>query len=56
MHAFNNAVAFGVQDDDGWIVSVAVLPLMFLALTIAGRRLPRGPVQPPARAGTVARA
>ena len=56
MHAFNNAVAFGVQADDGWIVSLAVLPLVFAALTVAGHRLPRGPVQPPARAGTVARA
>ena len=26
MHAFNNAIAFGVQADDGWTVSVAVAP------------------------------
>ena len=56
MHAFNNAVAFAVQADDGWMVSVVVFPLVFAALVVAGRRLPRGPAQPPVRAGTVARA
>jgi len=56
MHAFNNAVAFAVQADDGWMVSVVVGPLVFAALVVAGRRLPRGPAQTPVRAGTVARA
>ena len=56
MHAFNNAVAFGVQADDGWMVSVVVGPLVFVALVVAGRRLPRGPSPSPARASTVSRA
>ncbi len=56
MHAFNNTVAFAVQADDGWKVSVVVGPLMLVALIVAGRRLPRAPAQSPARAGTVARA
>jgi hypothetical protein len=56
MHAFNNAVAFGVQADDGWMVSVAVAPLVFVALAVAGRRLPRGPVSSPGHASTVSRA
>ena len=56
MHAFNNAVAFGVQADDGWMVSVAVAPLVFAALVVAGRRLPPGPAAVPARASTVSRA
>jgi membrane protease YdiL (CAAX protease family) len=56
MHAFNNAVAFGVQADDGWMVSVAVAPMVFAALVVAGRRLPRGPVASPAHGSTVSRA
>jgi len=56
MHAFNNAVAFGVQADDGWMVSVVVAPLVFAALVVAGRQLPRGPSLAPAHAGTVSRA
>jgi len=56
MHAFNNAVAFGVQADDGWMVSVVVGPLVLVALVVAGRRLPRGPSLSPARASTVSRA
>ncbi len=56
MHAFNNAVAFAVQADDGWLVSVVVGPLVLAALVIAGRRLPRVPSQSPAAASTVARA
>jgi membrane protease YdiL (CAAX protease family) len=56
MHAFNNTVAFAVQADDGWKVSVVVGPLFFIALLVAGRRLPRGPLSSPARVGTVSRA
>ena len=56
MHAFNNAVAFGVQADDGWMVSVVVAPLVFAALVVAGRQLPRGPSPAPARVSTVSRA
>ncbi len=58
MHALNNTIAFAVQADNGWKVSVAVGPLMFVALVIAGRRLPKAPslAPPPARPGTVSRA
>ena len=56
MHAFNNAVAFAVQADNGWKVSVVVGPLFFVALVVAGRRLPRAPVSSPAGVGTVSRA
>lgn len=56
MHAFNNTVAFAVQADDGWMVSVVVGPLFFVALVVAGRRLPKAPVSSPARVGTVSRA
>jgi len=47
MHAFNNAVAYAVQADDGWKVSVVVGPLMLLAAAVLPRVLPPGPV--PAR-------
>ncbi len=47
MHAINNAIAFAVQADDGWTVSLVFGPLMVAALIIAGRELP-GPPAPPA--------
>ena len=31
MHAFNNSLAFAVQADDGWQVSVVVGPLVLIA-------------------------
>jgi membrane protease YdiL (CAAX protease family) len=43
MHAFNNMVAYGVQADDGWIVSVVVGPLVLIGCVLAPRLLPRTP-------------
>jgi membrane protease YdiL (CAAX protease family) len=43
MHAFNNTVAYAAQADDGWKVSVAVGPLMFVALILVARALPPAP-------------
>ncbi|MEJ7818362.1 MAG: type II CAAX endopeptidase family protein [Thermoleophilaceae bacterium] len=43
MHAFNNSVAYGALADDGWMVSVAVGPLMLVALLLAARALPPAP-------------
>ncbi|MDQ3647087.1 MAG: CPBP family intramembrane metalloprotease [Actinomycetota bacterium] len=45
MHAFNNAVAYGVQtgDQGGWKVSLVVGPLMIGAAMLAPRLLPAGP-------------
>jgi membrane protease YdiL (CAAX protease family) len=37
MHAFNNAVAYGAQADDGWQVSVVVGPLVLAACMLAPR-------------------
>lgn len=49
MHAFNNAVAYAVQADGGWQVSVVVGPLMIGAAMLAPRLLPPGPRPLPAR-------
>jgi membrane protease YdiL (CAAX protease family) len=43
MHTFNNAVAYAVQADGGWQVSVVVGPLMIAAAMLAPRLLPPGP-------------
>ncbi len=43
MHAFNNAVAYAVQADGGWQVSVVVGPLMIAVAMLAPRLLPPGP-------------
>jgi uncharacterized protein len=43
MHAFNNALAYAVQADDGWQVSLAVLPLVVAACVLVPRLLPDGP-------------
>lgn len=43
MHAFNNMVAYGVQADDGWIVSVVVGPLVLIGCVLVPRLLPRAP-------------
>lgn len=45
MHAFNNAVAYGVQtgDEGGWMVSLVVGPLMIAAAMLAPRLLAAGP-------------
>ncbi len=48
MHAFNNAVAYAVQADGGWQVSVVVGPLMIAAAMVAPRLLPPGPRALPA--------
>ena len=48
MHAFNNALAFAVQADDGWQVSVVVGPLVLAACAVVPRLLSEAPrrVQP----------
>lgn len=48
MHAFNNALAYAVQADDGWQVSVVLGPLVLAACALVPRLLPSGPraVQP----------
>ena len=43
MHAFNNAVAYAVQADGGWQVSVVVGPLMIAMTMLLPRLLPPGP-------------
>ncbi len=48
MHAFNNAVAYGVQADDGWQVSVIVGPLVLGACALIPRILPPAPRPAPA--------
>lgn len=48
MHAFNNAVAYAVQADEGWQVSLALAPLVFGACALAPRMLPRVPRPAPA--------
>ncbi len=48
MHAFNNSIAYAVQADGGWQVSVVVGPLMIAAAMVAPRLLPTGPVPLPA--------
>ncbi len=48
MHAFNNTLAFAVQADDGWMVSVVVGPLMLGACALAPRLLPASPRAAPA--------
>ena len=48
MHAFNNSLAYAVQADDGWQVSVVLGPLVLVACALVPRLLPPGPrrVQP----------
>ena len=48
MHAFNNMLAFAVQADDGWKVSVVVGPIALAACVLAPRLLPRAPRPAPA--------
>lgn len=48
MHAFNNAVAYAVQADDGWQVSVVLAPLVLGACALAPRLLPSMPRPAPA--------
>ena len=48
MHAFNNALAYAVQADDGWQVSVVVGPLVLGACALAPRFLPAAPRPSPA--------
>ena len=43
MHAVNNMIAYAAQADDGWMVSVAVGPLMLAGVMLAGRLLPPAP-------------
>jgi uncharacterized protein len=43
MHAFNNTLAYAVQADDGWKVAVVAGPVMFVAVALAPRFLPRAP-------------
>jgi membrane protease YdiL (CAAX protease family) len=48
LHAFNNALAYGVQADDGWQLSLVAGPLMLAAVALAPRLLPRTPAPTPA--------
>jgi uncharacterized protein len=48
MHAFNNAVAYGVQADEGWRVSLVVGPLVLVACALAPRLMPPAPRAAPA--------
>ena len=48
MHAFNNTVAYAVQAEGGWQVSVVAGPLALLACVLAPRLLPRAPRPLPA--------
>jgi uncharacterized protein len=51
MHAFNNAVAFSVQVDEGWRVALVAGPLVLVACMLVPRLLPSGPPPlPPAPA------
>ena len=43
MHAFNNSLAFAVQADDGWYVSVVVGPLVLIACAVIPRLTAPGP-------------
>lgn len=43
MHAFNNSLAFAIQADDGWQVSVVAGPLVLAACALVPRLLPPGP-------------
>jgi membrane protease YdiL (CAAX protease family) len=43
MHAFNNTLAFAIQADNGWRVSVVVGPLVLLGCVLVPRLLPPGP-------------
>ena len=49
MHAFNNSVAFAVQADEGWRVSVIAGPIVLLAIALSPKLLPPAP-RPLARA------
>jgi membrane protease YdiL (CAAX protease family) len=51
MHAFNNAVAFSAQADDGWKIAVVVGPLMLVACAVIPILMRNGPapLPPPAR-------
>ncbi|NLT05393.1 MAG: CPBP family intramembrane metalloprotease [Solirubrobacterales bacterium] len=50
MHAFNNAVAFSAQVDDGWRIAVFAGPLMLAACIVLPRLMRDGPSPfPPAR-------
>jgi membrane protease YdiL (CAAX protease family) len=48
MHAFNNSLAYAVQADNGWQVSVVLGPLVLAGCALVPRLLPPGPrrVQP----------
>ncbi|MDQ3643890.1 MAG: CPBP family intramembrane metalloprotease [Actinomycetota bacterium] len=48
MHAFNNALAYAVQADDGWQVSVVAGPLVLGACALVPRLLPAAPRPAPA--------
>jgi hypothetical protein len=48
MHAINNTIAYAVQADEGWTVSVVVGPLVLVALVVVARALPSGPLAGPA--------
>lgn len=48
MHAFNNSVAYAVQADDGWQVSVVVGPLVLVACVLVPRLLGGRPKVAPA--------
>ena len=43
MHAFNNSLAFAVQADDGWYVSVVAGPLVLIACAVVPRLTAPGP-------------
>ena len=43
MHAFNNSLAYAIQADNGWQVSVVVGPLVLAACALVPRMLPKGP-------------
>jgi uncharacterized protein len=45
MHAFNNSLAFAVQADDGWQVSVVVGPLVLIACALVPRLMAPAPGQ-----------
>lgn len=50
MHAFNNAIAFSAQVDDGWRVAIVAGPLMLVACAALPAVLPDGPWPFPRRA------
>lgn len=47
MHAFNNAVAFSAQVDDGWRIAVVAGPLMLVACVVVPALLRDGPAPLP---------